>query len=407
MKKLNAYTIYMTLVAISALCFSIAFTTSAIYRFEMAQLNPLQLVLVGTVLEASVFLFEIPTGIVADIYSRRLSVIIGYALIGVGLMVEGMWPLFSTILLAQAIWGIGYTFTSGALDAWLADELGEERLPQIYLRGSQFRQVASFIGIFIGVGIATFRLNIPMLVGGSGLLGLAIFLWFLMPESGFSPAPEDERETWQTMKKTFTASLHSIRARPLLITILGITLIYGLYSEAADRLWEAHFLENFNLPPLGTWDTLYWFAIINGAVMLISLGVVEWVKRRNDQMGHQQTTIPMLIVLSAGLSLGLIFFGLATNFAIALAAYGAFAVMRSTLHPIYSAWINRGIDSKVRATVLSTIGQMDAIGQTVGGPILGATATQFGLRVANVVAGLVITPVVALYLRAARQEEKG
>jgi len=386
MKKLNAYTIYMTLVAISALCFSIAFTTSAIYRFEMAQLNPLQLVLVGTVLEASVFLFEIPTGIVADIYSRRLSVIIGYALIGVGLMVEGMWPL---------------------LDAWLADELGEERLPQIYLRGSQFRQVASFIGIFIGVGIATFRLNIPMLVGGSGLLGLAIFLWFLMPESGFSPAPEDERETWQTMKKTFTASLHSIRARPLLITILGITLIYGLYSEAADRLWEAHFLENFNLPPLGTWDTLYWFAIINGAVMLISLGVVEWVKRRNDQMGHQQTTIPMLIVLSAGLSLGLIFFGLATNFAIALAAYGAFAVMRSTLHPIYSAWINRGIDSKVRATVLSTIGQMDAIGQTVGGPILGATATQFGLRVANVVAGLVITPVVALYLRAARQEEKG
>ena len=201
MKKLHASTIYLIMVTISALFFAIAFTTSAIYRFETAQLNPLQLVLIGTVLEASVFLFEIPTGIVADVYSRRLSVIIGYALIGIGLMLEGMWPLFSTILLAQAIWGIGHTFTSGALDAWLADELGEERLPQIYLHGSQFRQVASFIGIFIGVGIATHRLNIPMLVGGSGLFGLAIFLWFLMPESSFSPASEDERETWRMMKR--------------------------------------------------------------------------------------------------------------------------------------------------------------------------------------------------------------
>jgi DHA3 family tetracycline resistance protein-like MFS transporter len=52
------------------------------------------LVLVGTVLEPSVFIFEIPTGIVADVYSRRLSIIIGQVLIGLGFMVEGLFPVF-------------------------------------------------------------------------------------------------------------------------------------------------------------------------------------------------------------------------------------------------------------------------------------------------------------------------
>ena len=69
--------------------------------------------LVGTLLEASVFLFEVPTGVVADVYSRRLSVIIGYALIGLGFALEGIVPRFEAVLLAQVLWGVGYTFTSG------------------------------------------------------------------------------------------------------------------------------------------------------------------------------------------------------------------------------------------------------------------------------------------------------
>ena len=98
MKRLSAYNIYLLMVGVSSFFFSVAFTTSAIYRFQMAGLDPLQLILVGTVLEISVFLFEIPTGIVADIYSRRLSVIIGLALIGLGMLLEGSYQFFITIL---------------------------------------------------------------------------------------------------------------------------------------------------------------------------------------------------------------------------------------------------------------------------------------------------------------------
>ena len=101
------------------------FTASSIYQVTVAGLTPLQLVLVGTTLELSVFIFEIPTGVVADVYSRRLSIIIGMFLIGLGFLVEGTFPIFWAILLAQVLWGVGYTFTSGATEAWITDEIGE------------------------------------------------------------------------------------------------------------------------------------------------------------------------------------------------------------------------------------------------------------------------------------------
>ena len=92
-------------------------TISAIYRIQEAGLNPLELVLVGTVLELSTFLFEIPTGVVADVYSRRLSVVIGTFLIGIGFIVEGSNPTFAWIL----AWEVRLSLSSPSPQAlWVA-----------------------------------------------------------------------------------------------------------------------------------------------------------------------------------------------------------------------------------------------------------------------------------------------
>ncbi|MEJ2130581.1 MAG: MFS transporter, partial [Gammaproteobacteria bacterium] len=96
-------------------------TINLVYMVQVAGLDPLQMVLVGTALELSAFVFEIPTGIVADVYSRKLSVIIGYALTGAGFLLLALAPRFEVILLSQVIWGLGATFISGAYPAWLAD----------------------------------------------------------------------------------------------------------------------------------------------------------------------------------------------------------------------------------------------------------------------------------------------
>lgn len=407
------------LTTVAALCFSVAFAVSGVYRFEMAGLSPLQLVLVGTSLELAVFLFEIPTGIVADLYSRRLSIIIGYGLIGIGFLIEGAFTFFATILLAQAVWGIGYTFTSGALDAWLADEIGESRLPQAYLRSSQLQRIASFGGIFIGTWLASLRLNIPFLVGGTGLLLLAFYLYRFMPENNFTPTLKGDRSTWQAMTQTFSEGFGVIRRSPILLTMMSVALIMGLSSEGVDRLWEAHFVGNFGLPSLGTLDPIYWFAVINGIVSLLSIGVAEVIRRhevQHEEVQHEepnsqiawltnQRIVWILIALVSIMSISMIIFGLSPLFSGALIAYILFAVARSSAHPLLAIWTNRGIDPQVRATVLSTIGQMDALGQVAGGPPVGMIASRFGIRAGLTMVAIMFTPLLGLFGRALKHEE--
>ncbi len=133
-KGMSAYWVFLIYEGAISFLLSMIFTASMIYQVTMVGLSPLQLVLVGTTLEAAVFLFEIPTGVVADMYSRRLSVIIGVVLIGVGFIIEGTCPLFIPILIAQVIWGLGITFTSGATQAWISDEIGEGLAGRAFLR---------------------------------------------------------------------------------------------------------------------------------------------------------------------------------------------------------------------------------------------------------------------------------
>lgn len=90
--------IYLLLAGGSEFLYTLVFTVNMIYQATVVGLSPLQLVLVGTTLEAVAFLGEVPTGIVADLYSRRRSIIIGLALIGAGFTLEGSIPSFAAVL---------------------------------------------------------------------------------------------------------------------------------------------------------------------------------------------------------------------------------------------------------------------------------------------------------------------
>jgi len=397
--KLPAYKVYLGIQASFWMFFTMMSMISAIYRVQTAGLDPLQLVLVGTVLEATVFIFEIPTGIVADVYSRRLSTVIGYFLIGLGFILEGAMPLFGTILLAQVIWGLGATFQSGAEEAWLADEIGEEKLANAYLRGSQFGQVGTVFGIFLSVVLGRIALNLPILVGGFLIVCLAVFLALFMPEEGFEPTPMPDRNTYQKMAATFRNGINLIRGRRLLMVILAIALIYGLASEGLDRLWEAHLLANFDFPMEGQLDTVTWFGIINLVQMFLVIGATEIIRRR-VKVEEQVSAVQVLILISTIVVLGLVAFGVVQSFALAVAAIWSVFVFRRTGSPLYSAWLNKNLESSVRATVISTRGQLDALGQLIGGPIIGFVALQYGLRAAMVGVALMLAPALLLYIRA-------
>ena len=81
--KLNARFVYLFIQFSASVFFSMMFVVTSLYEATVAGLTPVQLILVGTTLEISAFVFEVPTGIVADVYSRRLSIIIGYILMDI------------------------------------------------------------------------------------------------------------------------------------------------------------------------------------------------------------------------------------------------------------------------------------------------------------------------------------
>jgi MFS transporter, DHA3 family, tetracycline resistance protein len=105
--------------------------------------------------------------VLADTYSRRVSVITGFFLIGAGFVLEGSVPVFGAVLVAQVISGAGYTFISGALQVWIADEVGGRDLGRVYLRGEQADYFGSLVGVLASALLATVALRAPLLLGGA------------------------------------------------------------------------------------------------------------------------------------------------------------------------------------------------------------------------------------------------
>jgi DHA3 family tetracycline resistance protein-like MFS transporter len=386
-----------------AFLLAMIFTASGVYQITVAELSPLQLVLVGTALEASVFIFEIPTGVVADIYSRRLSIIIGFALIGLGFIVEGSFPVFWAILLAQLIWGFGYTFTSGATEAWISDEIGEAAAGKAFLRSSQVGQVAGLFGIGAGMLLGSVQVNIPILLGGLSLILLSLGLFLVMPEDGFTPTPKEDRSTWESMRHTFREGVSTVRGRPTLQTILGIGFIYGLYSEGLDRLWQKHLLDNFALPLAESLQPIVMIGFVRAISVPLSVGAAEIARRKVDTSSYLGAARALLAITTV-LVVSLFSFALAQTLALALIAYWLTSASRSVIYPIYTAWVNQRLPSQIRATVLSMTGQVDAIGQVVGGPVVGWIGNLFSVRAALVTSSLILTPALALYTRIIRRD---
>src|SRR5512147_3020966 len=176
--RLNARFVYLFIEFCASALFSMMFVAMSLYEATVAGLTPVQLILVGTTLEIAAFVFEVPTGIVADVYSRKLSIIIGYLLMGFGFLIEGFMPAFLPILLAQVIWGLGYTFTSGATQAWITDEIGEDDANKLFLRGTQVGLFASLLGIGAAMFVGATNVALPLQVGAVGviLMGIALML---------------------------------------------------------------------------------------------------------------------------------------------------------------------------------------------------------------------------------------
>jgi DHA3 family tetracycline resistance protein-like MFS transporter len=382
---------------------AVGWTLAPIYFVREVGMSPLELVLAGTALEVAYFLFEVPTGVVADTVGRRASVIVSQFLIAIGFLVTGLVTSVPVILAAAALMGFGWTFKSGAIDAWLADEVGPARLSASYQRGAQVARAAALLGIGAAVGLALLDLSLPIVAGGIVLLGLGAFLALAMPETGFRPASREGLSTVRSLVHTTQEGGRLLRARPVLLLITAITFFGGMWSESVDRLWEAHFLVDVGVPELAGLDPLVWFGVLNAGAIVLAIVVAQPLVRRFSQAGGRAMAWSLL-ALDTAMLLGTLAFALAGTFALAVLAYWAIRVAASLAAPVHSAWVNSNIDdSSVRATVLSITNLGDSAGEWGGGPALGVVGNVFGIRAALAGGAAALAPALALYGLALRR----
>lgn len=404
MTRLNTYQIYLLMRFVRMLFFAMIATYTTLYRINIVGLNPLQLVLVGTVLEVVTFLFEVPTGVVADVVSRKLSVVIGVILIGIGFFIESLIPEFAVVLIAQVIWGIGFTFISGAQEAWISGEIGEEMSNKAYVHGSQWMQAGAIIGTIISIPLATINVRLPIMIGALLHTLWGIVLFFVMPEKHFVPAKPDEMSTWQHAKNTFMSGYRTIRINSYLSLIVVAAGIYGMFSEGFDRLWTAYMVNYVAFPTFLSLTIEVWIGVISVTTIIctyIGLAVVKRAVNTNDARAVTAAFWYMLIVIFVAA----IFYSQSTQFPMAVGLLWLIFTLRESTGPLYQSVLNKNSEQHHKATVFSIASQSNALGQIAGGPILGFIATTISLRAGLESTALALIPTLSLFYLARRKQK--
>jgi DHA3 family tetracycline resistance protein-like MFS transporter len=408
-QRLSPYRLYLVLESGMSFLLGITYATITVYWVTSGRLNPLQLLLLGTALEASYFLLQLPTGVLADIVSRRLCVLAGLFIVGLALVMEGLSPSFANLLGAQLVLGLGAALSDGAQQAWIADELGEDQMTGVYLRATQFGLVATIAGSLLSGVIALAGLNAPLLTGGTLICLLAVAAAFVMPERNFRPAGRERRGIGSVAGQAFgmladqtRSTRRAIVAVPGLVLLFGMTMFVGLWSESFDRLWGAFLIRDIRFPRLASLHPAMWFSFFACAAAGLALGSTEVAKRRTERLGPDSVVRAMLaITLLIGAAVVLM--ATARGFAVVVVAYLIVSVLRPVLGPLTSGWLVGRIEPSVRATALSAQAMFDSAGQIVGGPVVGAIGTFASIRVALVAGAAALGPAAACVEAASRR----
>jgi MFS transporter, DHA3 family, tetracycline resistance protein len=411
-RQLSPYPLYLTLESGTAFLTGISYATVTVYWVTVGRLNPLQLVLLGTALELTYFVFQLPTGVLADLVSRRLCVLTGLFVIGVSQVMASLSASYANLISAWVVLGIGAALNNGAQDAWIADELsadlGDQKMTGVYLRATQLGLIATVAGSLLSGVVALGGLELPLRVGGSLTCLLAAAAALVMPERHFhrSAAATGVRRIARQSARLLadqTRSTHrAVVAVPGLVLLFGMTLFTGLWSESFDRLWGAFLLRDITFPRLGGLHPAMWFSLLAAVAAVLGLGATQLAKRRTERLGPD-SVVGALLVLTVVIGAAVVGMATAHAFAVVVGGYIVVSVLRPVLYPLVSGWMVGRIEPAVRATALSARDMFDSAGQIVGGPVIGVIGTLASIRIALLAGAAALGPAAAFIVAASRR----
>ncbi|MGB0652957.1 MAG: MFS transporter [Thermoplasmatota archaeon] len=393
---------YYTLTGLFTLSASLIWGVNTLFLLD-AGLTIFQAFAANAAYTAGMVVFEIPTGVVADTRGRRLSFLLAIATLLAGtLAYMGLASLdaapFSWWLAASVLLGLGFTFYSGAVEAWFVDALGASDggeaatadLEPYFARNGQVASAAMIVGTIGGGALGTLHLSLPFAGRAVLLAALLVAGFFFLHDQGFKARPFQVRRIPQEVAAIGQASWrHGWSNRPVrLLMMLSFLhhgfLIWGWYA------WQPYFLDLLG-------KELVWVAGVIAALVSLAMMAGGQVVR----VLHGRLDGPTLMAIgTTGVACAMICVGLVGDFVGAVAAFLVGMVFFGALGPVKQAALHRLIPSKQRATILSfdgLLGSAGGVGSQLG---LARLAEDRGYAAGYVVGGAALLlgiPVAMLY----------
>ena len=377
--------VYLLLLLLHTLAASFIWGINTLFLLD-AGLNNAQAFGANAFFTAGMVVFEVPTGIVADTRGRRLSYLLGTFTLAVSTMLYlAMWYAtapFWAWALASAMLGLGFTFFSGAVQAWLVDALTHTgyfrdggTLEKVLAKGEIVEGAAMLGGSVAGGVIAqATNLGIPYVLRTLVLIVSFGLAYALMRDIGFKPV-RDKRFVEEVRSIVRGSIEHGLGNRPVRWIMLeapftGGVAIYAFYAMQPYLLELYGDDRAFAIAGLAA-------AIVAGAQIAGGLLVPRFAR-----VFRRRTSI-----LMAGVGLGtaaLLLIGLIPDFWIAIVLLSVWALVFAAMTPVRQAYLNTLIASKERATVLSFDSLLASSGAVGAQPVLGRVADAWGYPVSYI-----------------------
>jgi MFS family permease len=394
--------VYLALMLLSTLSASFIWGINTLFLLD-AGLNNVEAFAANAFFTLGMVIFEVPTGVVADTWGRRTSYLLGAATLLVStLLYLAMWRMHAPLLgwaISSILLGLGFTFFSGATEAWLADALTftghKEGLEAVLAKGQVVSGAAMLAGSVAGGFMAQITsLGVPYVVR-SVLLGLTFVIAFVwMKDVGFTP--DRSKGAMMEIRRVLRDSIDCGWRNPPVRWLMLAALCTGGVDIFAFYALQPYLLELYGDPRAFGVAGLA-AAVIAGTEMLAGL-LVPRLRHLFARRTH------MLIATSLIGSACLAALGLTSSFAVAVGLLVVWGLTFSIGMPIRQAYINGLIPSEQRATVLSFDSLMGSAGGVVAQPALGRVADVSGYPLAYAVsAGVQLTGLPFLLL--ARREK--
>lgn len=381
---------YLMLILLQTLAASLIWGINTLFLLD-AGLTLTEAFTANAAYTAGMMVFEVPTGVVADSAGRRVSFIIGAAtLLVTTIAYLGLWYIEAGVMwwvVVSALLGLGFTFFSGATEAWLVDALAatgyQGSIDAVFGQGQTATGAATLIGTIAGGFLAQISLGVPYVVRSLILVVVIVAASVSMHDIGYTP--QRGGSVRHEMRQLLRASVqHGWGNPPVRMFMLAAPFGMGI------GIWVFYAFQPYLLELFGDPSAVYLSGIaaaLFALAQMIGGASVNWVRR------HASSRTGIVLIQIVFSSIALVGVGLAEwfevpkGFWLAVALLAVVALGWALTGPVQQAYINEVIPSQQRATVLSFHSLMSSAGGVVSQPALARVADVYSLGVGYIVAG--------------------